>query len=152
MTERDQMKVLKNWYNFNITSFRLDFMIENNVKSEDPRQVKRLSNEQLIMIFTLSDLKDQLTLECREKGALVEKLLALFFDIFKCYDLSFDKIIEQELAKFKEQIKQQSALKDQQMRQKEKELDKALQRAQEIEYVLADNNNHIKALLAQRKA
>ncbi len=38
------------------------------------------------------------------------------------------------------------------MRQKEKELDKALQRAQEIEYILADNNNHIKALLAQRKA
>ena len=33
-------------------------MIEKNVKSEDPRQVKRLSNEQLIMIFTLSDLKD----------------------------------------------------------------------------------------------
>ncbi len=88
-------------------------MIENYVKSEDPRQVIRLSNEQLIMIFTLSDLKDQLTIECREKGALVEKLLALFFDMFKCYDLSFDKIIDQELNKFKEQIKQQNALKDQ---------------------------------------
>ena len=34
-------------------------MIEKHVKPEDPKDGKRLSNEQLILIFTLSDLRDQ---------------------------------------------------------------------------------------------
>lgn len=63
--------------------------------------------------------------------------------MFRSYDLSFDKIIEQELNIYKEAIKQQTALKDINLRQKEKELDKAIKKAQEIEYILEDNNNHV---------
>lgn len=72
--------------------------------------------------------------------------------MFRSYDLSFDKIIEQELNRYKEQIRQQNAEKDANLRQKERELDRALTTAKEIQDILDDNNNHIKALLAQRKA
>eukprot|EP00347_Sterkiella_histriomuscorum_P007791 403347550 len=130
----------------------LDYMIEKYVKSEDPRFVNRLTNEQLILIFTLSDLRDQLSTECSERGELVEKILALFFDMFTSYDLSFDKIIQQELNIYKEGIKLQNMQKDNSLKQKEKELDKAFSKVKEIEDALENNNNKVQALLAQKKA
>ncbi|CDW85504.1 UNKNOWN [Stylonychia lemnae] len=93
-----------------------------------------------------------LSTEVSERGELVQKVLALFFDMFRSYDMSFDKIIEQELNLYKDGIKKQAAIKDANLKQKEKELDKAIKRAQEIEYILQDNNNHVQALIAQRKA
>ena len=72
--------------------------------------------------------------------------------MFTSYDLSFDSIIQQEITSFKLQLLEEGRKKDAHLHAKEKELDRAIGKAQEIQKMLEDKDHKISALLAQRKA
>jgi len=81
-------------------------MITSYVKPHELGSIARLANEQLILCFTMSDLKDQLRLQCQERGEIISKTLALLFDMIHSYEASFDKVIQKEVTFFKEELKQ----------------------------------------------
>ncbi len=45
-----------------------------------------------------------MTKECQERGDIVDKILALVFDMFKCYDMSFENTIAGEIKLIKEEL------------------------------------------------
>ena len=49
----------------------------------------------------MSDMKEQLAIECCERGEIMDKLIALLFDMFRSYEYSFDLIIANEIEAYK---------------------------------------------------
>lgn len=127
-------------------------MIDTSVKPEDHAGIQRLVNSQLILSFTLCDLKDQFKQSCVERGEIVEKILALVFDMFQSYEYSFDRIIDIEVKRFKQELVEANAFKDLEMEKKNNEMNKVMEEMKKVQTEMLDKENKIMALEAQRKA
>jgi hypothetical protein len=66
-------------------------------------------------------MRDQFQTECYEKGQVIDRVIALFFDMVSSYEMAFDKIISNEVLNKKAKLEKEYEKHKQMIMEKDKE-------------------------------
>ena len=121
--------------------------MEQEVRQEQVPQkaLSRLHNEQILISFVLTDLRDQIREECYEKGQIFDRVISLFFDMVSVYEMAFDRIITQEVNRKKQQLEREYEQHKKQILKRDQEFIQMLADAEKLKETFENLNHEISA-------